>query len=92
MTSTVAYVAPNFVTSATLSQLTSFVFISTAFVNLITFVNSELTSFFQQYQPFMSLQTTFVAADYFCQQGPTTFVNRNFMILPMCTMLSHTLI
>ena len=46
--------------------------------------------FCQQYQPLRPL-CRYRRGHYFCQQGPTTFVNRNFMILPMCAMRSHTL-
>ena len=84
-------VAPTFVTSTTFVTAHQFCqFISTAFVNLTTFVNfvnSELTSFVSN----INHLCRYRRGHYFCQQGPTTFVNRNFMILPMCAMLSHTL-
>ena len=54
---------------------------------LSTFVNSDLTSFFNN----INHLCPYRRGHYFCQQSPTTFVNRNFMILPMCDMLRHTL-
>ena len=63
------------VCSAHFCHLTTFVtvhqfcqFISTAFVNLTTFVNSELTSFVNN----INHLCRYRRSHYFCQQGPTT--------------------
>ena len=70
-----AAVAPTFVTSTTFVTAHQFCqFISTAFVNLTTFVNFcqlRAHQFCQQYQPLMSLQTRSLLLstrpDHFCQ-------------------------
>ena len=77
-----ASVAPTFVTSTTFVTAHQFCqFIST------TFVNSGLTSFVSN----INHLCRYRRGHYFCQQDPTTLVNCNCMILPMCAMLSHTL-
>ena len=79
-----ASVAPTFVTSTT-------------FVTAHQFLSIHINSFCQprhfckllstQGSPVLStISTTYVARD-----EVTTFVNRHFIILPMCAMLSHTL-
>ena len=90
------YVAPTFVTSTTFVTAHQFCeFISTAFINLTTFINfCQLRphQFCQQYQPLMSYRR----GHYFCQQGSTTFVNRNFIaylrVLCSVTILSNQLV
>ncbi len=52
-------------------------FISTTFVNLTTFVNSEVTGFINN----ITHLCRYRRGHYFCQRGPTTSVNRNFIIL-----------
>ena len=81
-------VAPTFVTSTTFVTAHHFCqFISTAFVNLTTFVNFcqlRTHQFCQHYQTLMSLQTRSLLLS----QGLITFVNRN---LSTSSMLSHNL-
>ena len=72
------HVLPTFVTSTTFVTARQFCqFISTAFVNLTTFVNFcqlRAHQFCQQYQPLVVCR--YRRGHYFCQQGPTTFVKR----------------
>ena len=86
-------VSPSIVTSTTFvtaHQLCQF--IATVFVNLITFVNSELTSFVNN----INHLCRYRRGHYFCQQGPTTFVNRNCIaylrVLGSVTIWSNQLI
>ena len=73
-----------------LSLLTSFVnsyqpLLSTSPL-LSTFVKSEVTSFVNN----INHLCRYIRGHYFCQQGPTRYVTRNFIILSMSAMLSHT--
>ena len=73
-------VAPTCLTSTTCVKAHQFCqFISTAFVNLTTFVNFcqlRAHQFCQQYQPLMSLQTR--SQTILLSQGPTTYFTINY--------------
>ena len=80
-TSVVLTWAGTFVTSTTFVTAHQFCqFISAAFVNLTTFVNSELTSYVNN----INHLCRYRRGHYFCQQGPTTFVNRNLFPIYEC--------
>ena len=78
-----ACIAPTFVTSTTFVTAHQFCqFIATVVVNLITFVNSELTSFVNN----INHLCRYRRGHYFCQQGPTTF--STVIVLPIIIIIA----